>query len=416
MKRNPVKVTILVIILMLFYSSGLAEQSKNEKTVFSFEGKRFVAEIPAKYLIYTSEMAENSPLLKLTGASANDMDSYMDSLQCVLCGVHEEKYHQIWISVKNRNDAFPNSSNGISPEEKRAYYDGVALSRGNYTEYERNGQYYYIFEDNPSIAEGGRSYYISFFINKDEVSVRWESGNGKLTFGDMGDIQTIAYSIKTEEQDSEEQKAAADRKAGLVVTESSLFYNEREKSGYFFAKVENHGQSSVSFGHTRFAAFDTKGQLLYENNYIDSSPMYALIEPGDYIYVSRDWRADNVTSDQNLHFEFQPEPYDYSIDYRRISCEASFKLIYEYGSPHINLEVLLENTTNELICSPQVVYAFYNKDGQLITVGNQYLNEVSIFPNSRILITPWVNTDLIKYLVDKGQTPETVVALIYYEP
>ena len=418
MKRNKLRVGTLLLCLLFLGSVGFAEQDEVSKTVFSASGKRLVAEIPVDYLIYTPELGQDSPLLAFTGMTTKDLNDYLNALQCVLCAVHKEKQHQLWISINDRSDAFSKFDDEPSTKARRAYYDGLSLSRGQYSEYERNGTFYYLFADNPSINDNGRSLYLSFFINKEEVSVRWESGNGKCTHRDILDVQNIAESIKTEEQDKAEQKAAADRKAGLVVTESNLFFNEQNNTGYFFAKVENHGQFPAAFGSTRFAVYDTNNQLIYENSYTDSSPMFALIDPGDYIYVSfeRMWDVYGLKSNQIGRVEFQPEPYDYSVQFNRIPCEATFNLTYDYGYLNTNLQVILENKTNELIKSPQLVYAFYDRKGQLAKVGNQYLSEITIFPDSKIMIEPFVDSDAISYLVENNQTPETVVAMIYYEP
>lgn len=418
MKSKYLGIFRLLVCLLLMSIIGIAGADEVETVSFSAGNEHYMAELPTGYLIYTPEMGTESPLLKLTGVTPDDMNEYMELLQCVLCGVHEEKQHQLWISVKDRSDGFGGYTNEIPIETQRLFFDGVSLSRGAYQENEYEGRTYFYFKDNPSITDGGRSLYIAFFIGMNEISVRWESGNGKKTSGDIWEIQSIARSIRTVGNNEGKQSNAEAVKGGIAVTESNFFYDEGSKSGNFYAKIENRGLAPVSVCNERFAAYDKEGKLLYENSYIDTTPMFYLIEPGDSVYVSfeRMWDVSNLRVDDIGRIEFNPGPGEYSMVYKKIPCEATFNWENKYNGEGIHLEATFENNTNEAIKDPQLVYAFYDRGQQLLSVGTHYISGMTIFPGSKIMIEPYINAEVEEYMNSNNKKAAEVVAWVYYEP
>lgn len=420
MKRIRLGIVLLLSVLMI-QAVGLAE-TENRTVQFRVGYTDFTADLPAGYLIYTPELGKDSPLLKMISATTGTIESYMKILHCVLCGVHEEEMHEIWISATDRSEILSGNMKEVSIENQRAYYDGVSVSRGRYTEYQHSGKNYFVFENNPSIYTGGASVYASFFFNKYEIAVRWESGNRKKTDEDVQKILNIAESIQTAKQSTEEQprevqKTADEKKTGLAVTEATLFFDEKANRGYFSAKVENRGPKPVSFGNERFAAYDLWGNVVYENTYTDSEPMYGLIMPNDYIYVSLDrpWDAKGLRADEISRYEFDPKPYTYSVRYEKIVCEAKFEIVNDKVYPRTNLEVTLENNTDHPIRHPYLVYAFYDRNHQLVDVGSSVFSDLTVLPGSKILLRPYDDFDSIRYLMANNHEPKTVEAIIYYE-
>ena len=125
----------------------------------------------------------------------------MAALGCSVCCVHSSDMHQMWISVKDRSVGLGKAKEGESlPKDiVTAFYDGISFSRGRYKLETIDGRDYYLFADGPSIYQGGINYYISTMMGHYEVSVRWESGNGKRTQDDIALLKEIITSIRLEQ-------------------------------------------------------------------------------------------------------------------------------------------------------------------------------------------------------------------------
>ena len=189
------RIVSLLCVLVFVLSIGTAHA---EAYTFSVDQREYSVDIPDAYLVYTSSMGQESPLLKLTGATASSMDLYMAALGSSVCCVHREYMHQMWISVKDRSSGLGTVEEGGSlPKDIiKAYYDGVAFSRGSYSVETIDGREYYLFANGKSINAGGINYYISTMMGHYEVSVRWESGNGARTESDIAELKSIIASIQ----------------------------------------------------------------------------------------------------------------------------------------------------------------------------------------------------------------------------
>lgn len=208
----------------------------------------------------------------------------------------------------------------------------------------------------------------------------------------------------------------AEKRAGLVVTESSLLFDDAEQKGYFSAKVENKGPTDLFCSEGDLIVYDAKGNILFEDHgNCYPHPFNALIESGDFIYVSLEyWNKPGLKAEQIDHFEYKVEPARRGNQYERIPCEAKFAFKNEYGMNMLNLEVTLENNTGKLIQSPQVVYAFYDENHQLVDVGEYKYDNITVFPGSKIVMEPPVLYDFAEYLVKNNKKPKTVETFVYY--
>ncbi len=194
MKKHRILKRILAFLLMpgLLFSLASAEEYP-----LSAGGITYTVELPDGYLPYTPEMGADSPMVKAFGSDPSALNPYLDALGCSMVCAHAEQLHQMWISVKDRSAGFPHLPEGAdpSPADLEAYYAGVSFSRGKYITETHNGHTYRIFADGESIFEGGTNCYISSFLGKNEVIVRWESGNGSRTDSDLEDLRGVIRSI-----------------------------------------------------------------------------------------------------------------------------------------------------------------------------------------------------------------------------
>lgn len=184
----------LAACLILPAGSAAADQS----LFFTAEGRTWEVVLPAEYLPYTTELGQNSPLLKASGSSRASMDQYMAALSCSVCCVHTFCGHQLWLSVKDHSAVLGRARDGLAlPEQTvRSYLDGTAVGRGPYTTETSGGRQYYVFADGPSINDGGISYRICTFIGHFEVMLRWESGTGIRSDADIAELKAIIRSVQ----------------------------------------------------------------------------------------------------------------------------------------------------------------------------------------------------------------------------
>ena len=188
------RILCLTAALAVLAGSALADGPVS----FSAEGYTWEVSFPAQYIVYTKEMGEDSLLLKLTGASTDDMDWYMTGLGCSVVGVHLLNSHELWLSVSDRSPGVGRVGlDGEVPKDiQEAFFDGASFGRGPYTVETFEGRDYYVFADGKSIYEGGINYRICTFIGQYEIMLRWESGTGERTAEDISELKGIIRSVK----------------------------------------------------------------------------------------------------------------------------------------------------------------------------------------------------------------------------
>jgi hypothetical protein len=195
---------VLVILLMFCFNAGA------ESITFSVDNNTYAVDLPEDYLIYVYGSGDDSPLLKLAGKRASEIDSVLDQLGSSVWGAHKTLFHQFWLSVKDRSAGL-----GTVPEGQAlpknivdSYFDGVAIGRGPYTVETYDGRDYYVFENGQSIFQNGINYFIATFSGHNEVSLRWESGNGERTEDDIAVLKNIIRSVHVQK---ESESAAAEK-------------------------------------------------------------------------------------------------------------------------------------------------------------------------------------------------------------
>ncbi len=195
MRRHGWIWVCLMAVLLVFPTVSCAGGSNTVH--FDALGEKFTVELPEEYLAYTPAMGADSPLLTLSKSNPAEMDQYMSLLGCAVCAAHNQHLHQLWISVMDRSGGFPNVPDGqdVPIASQRAFFDGIAFTRGSYTEKVIDGKTYFVFENNPSVTPGGASIFVATMYGKREISVRWESGSGRKTSDDLDEILKIAESI-----------------------------------------------------------------------------------------------------------------------------------------------------------------------------------------------------------------------------
>ena len=199
--RKNIRLSVLCILAALAVLSGgvlSGSALADESLFFSVDGRTWEVVLPPEYLPYTSELGQNSPLLKISGATQTEMDQYISALGCSVCCIHVHSGHQLWLSVKDHSADLGRVNPGVSlPQDiVKTYYDGTTLSRGPYTVETVGGRDYYLFADGESTNAGGICYRISTFIGHYEVMLRWESGTGARTEEDIDTLKAIIRSVQ----------------------------------------------------------------------------------------------------------------------------------------------------------------------------------------------------------------------------
>lgn len=194
MKNNCWKI-MMAALLMAAVLLGMANA---EELSFQAEGHRFTVNIPEPYLAYTVELGAESPMMRMSGADAAEMDAYMAALDCAVCCLDSKNMHQMWLTIKDRSVGLGRAPEGgsLPADVLDAYYEGLGLIRGAFTVETIDGREFHLFANGRSIYSGGINYFISTFMGHYEISLRWESGTGSRTEEDIAVLKEIIASVR----------------------------------------------------------------------------------------------------------------------------------------------------------------------------------------------------------------------------
>ncbi|HHU02786.1 MAG: hypothetical protein ACOX54_08360 [Christensenellales bacterium] len=208
--------------------------------------------------------------------------------------------------------------------------------------------------------------------------------------------------------------ASAMAEAKMTVTNKNLITFEGNSKAYFFAKVENTGDSAgyVDYGG-KLVGFNANDEIIFAEDYVSSYPSNLKLEPGEYAYIS-DFILDEVLkSDTVTDYKFSIKTIEYGNDYSKIPCEAKLELSADEYDNYVN--VTFTNDSDSILYRFTIIIAIYDQNEELVFVDDDYTSAIGIHPGSTITIKANMDSDLIKYYAQNEITLSTVEALIYIE-
>ena len=215
-----------------------------------------------------------------------------------------------------------------------------------------------------------------------------------------------------EEPDEPEPAEGADQKAGggLTLTHSFVYYNREEKMGGYFARIENNSPDPLWLERGRLTVYSTDGEMLFEENYVQTDPYNVLIEPGQYAYVQEDL-LDPLPEGAEIG-EAVLELSASSEGWRAAIVPSTVAIITEEdGSLFVGLT--LTNDTDEPMENLRMSFALYDETDRLIYVGSWYLDDVILHPHSTITYKGTVYFWVHDYLRQQGLTPARADGIVY---
>lgn len=208
--------------------------------------------------------------------------------------------------------------------------------------------------------------------------------------------------------------ASAIAEAKMTVTKKNLIAIEGENVAYFYAKVENTGDSAgyIEYGG-KLVGFNASDEIILQEDYVGSSPSNIKLAPGEYAYVSEYIVADVLKTDTVTDCKFSIKTEEYGSDYSKIPCEAKLELSEDEYENYVY--VTFTNDTDSILYNFAITVVVCDQNGELVFVDGDYTSSIGIHPGSTITIKAGIDSDLVRHYAKNEITPTTVEALVYIE-
>ena len=205
--------------------------------------------------------------------------------------------------------------------------------------------------------------------------------------------------------------AVADAK--ISVKEKKLFTFEGDWKAYFFAKVENTGDTAAYLEYGgKLVGFDADDNVILTESYISSYPSRLRLEPGEYAYVEEYILEDELKTNTIADYKFSIKPEQRGTDYVTLPSQA--KIDYHGVDSYDNyVYVTLTNTTSEVLYNFAVTVAMYDQNNELMYVNGDSSSSIGIHPGSTVTIRVSIDSDLAEYYARNSLIPSTVESIVY---
>ena len=183
--------------------------------------------------------------------------------------------------------------------------------------------------------------------------------------------------------------------------------------GYAYAKVENTGDKPIKVNAGLLEIFDTEGDTLTSNDYMNAHAEY--LQAGEYTYI---------VINENINVETPDEVDDYMLtitgksdtDQRsmRLPVETSYDPNVQEGYWTYNyMTATVTNDTEETVFGLTIVLVLLDDEGNILYMDNDYMYDKGLTPGSSVVVHKDVNSSFMDYFKAKGYTPTTVDAIAY---
>lgn len=201
--------------------------------------------------------------------------------------------------------------------------------------------------------------------------------------------------------------------AKMTITQKKFITFENNWQGYFFAKVENTGDSAgyLEYGG-KLVGFDADDNIILSKEYVGSYPSRVCLEPGEYAYIKDYFLEKELETNTVTDYKFSIKAESQGIDYKKLPSEAV--LSYKGGNSYDNyVYVTFTNTTTDILYGFAITVAMFDQNGDLIFVNGDSTSSIGIHPGSTVTIKTYIDGDLVKYFTQNSLTPTTVESLVY---
>lgn len=186
---------------------------------------------------------------------------------------------------------------------------------------------------------------------------------------------------------------------------------------YFFAEVANTGEEPVCLGDSYFSALDPDGNTIATCELYSSNPY--VLGPGATGYVYGWQSLDGISSlDEAPGFEYgitSDEAY-YDVPQRITVSDAAFELVNDdFGDKVCVVHITVQNDTDETLYEPNVIYALYDQNGDLLDTSDVTLYYAGVPAGQCTEAFFEIPDGLVKAWDDAGKEPATVVGMAFLD-
>lgn len=207
--------------------------------------------------------------------------------------------------------------------------------------------------------------------------------------------------------------AAAFAEAEFTVTDKILITAEGDSEGFFFAKIENTGDTGAytEWGGKLFG-FSEDDDIILSEEYVSTSPSTIYLEPGDYAYIDEWIYESGLQTSTVVDYRFSIKAGTYGTKYTKQPCIADVQYSSSETSDNY-VNVTIANVSSEILQDFYITSAIYDQNGELIYVAGDAFETLGITPGSTVIIKQAITRDVAAYFARNKLVPTTVDAILY---
>ncbi len=202
--------------------------------------------------------------------------------------------------------------------------------------------------------------------------------------------------------------------AEFTVSDKTLITSEGDSNGYFFAKVENTGDSGAYVGYGKLVGFTPDDDVILSEEYVGTYPSTIYLEPGDYAYIEEWIYESELQTNTVADYRFSIKPGTYGTQYAKQPCiaEVQYSSSETYGNC---VNVTIANVSSDILQNFYITSAVYDQNGELIYVAGDMFDTIGITPGSTVIIKQSIDSSTSAYIARNKLVPTTVESFLYIE-
>lgn len=198
----------------------------------------------------------------------------------------------------------------------------------------------------------------------------------------------------------------------LKITDMNLILYSGKDSGYFYAKVENVGDAPVGVGSGDLVLFTEDDNILLTESYVTTTPYYAVLQPGEYLYIKEYLWDDALKTTPVGEYKFSIPVRDRASEMTQVSWEAEYEPSGEKYDNYIY--VTFTNETDTPRYNFYVTAALYDEEGELIYVDSKTLYDTAVHPGSTVTVQFYVDSSMIEEYWANDIVPTSIDAIVCF--
>lgn len=207
--------------------------------------------------------------------------------------------------------------------------------------------------------------------------------------------------------------SAAGMAAGqLTVGQFAVVLNEDADGGFFFARVENTGDETVSFDRGQLVLHSSAGDVLLTEDMVLSSPIDVCLQPGEYAYVSERLWLDDLKGANlgDVDFTVKSRSWQFGETFDRLALQGEY---VQEANGESYILMTLKNETDQMMGNFRAVCAMMTADDRLLYVEDEDYDNLMIHPGSTVTLRLDVDSSVAYHYSMDEMKPEKVEAFVY---